>query len=283
MRERHTIREAAVTAAVWLSGLVVTAVFFWLLIDLLVRGLGPLTWEFLTTEPQDMGRRGGILPIIISTLLILAVCMAVTVPLGLGTAVFLSEYTSERRFFGRTIRRSLDVLAAVPSVVFGLFGSALFCRYMGMGYSILAGGLTLACMVLPIFIRAAEQGMRAVPHDLRLGAAGLGLSRWSTLTKVLIPSAMPMLIAAFVLGIGRALAETAALIFTSGVVTRMPESLMESGRAMSVHIYELSMGVAGADRNAYACALVLVGLLLLINLIAVWVGERSRKAWTNET
>ena len=159
----------------------------------------------------------------------------------------LSELTTDKTTFGRLVRRSLDVLAGVPSIVFGLFGNAFFCKTLHLGFSILSGGLTLACMVLPILIRATEEGFRSVPADLRPGAAALGLSRTSTLFRLLLPAAVPGLTVGLVLGIGRALAETAALIFTSGYVDRMPSSLTDSGRALSIHIYDLSMNVAGGS------------------------------------
>ena len=162
----------------------------------------------------------------------------------------------------------------MPSIVFGLFGNVFFCQTLGLGFSILSGGLTLACMVLPIFIRSTEEGFRAVPNDYRLGAAALGLSRTATLFQLLLPAAVPGLIVGLVLGVGRALAETAALIFTSGYVDRIPESLLDSGRSLSIHIYDLSMNVPGGDGNAYATALVLVTLLLVINGLASILAER---------
>jgi phosphate transport system permease protein len=253
--------------------LFVTAVFCWILGDIFWHGVGQLSWEFLTAEPQNAGRDGGIAPILVSTGLILAVCLAVSLPLGVGTAVLLAEFTSTESVFGRLIRRSLDVLAGVPSIVFGLFGNAFFSIKLGLGFSILSGGLTLACMVLPILIRSAEEGFRAVPPEYRLGAAALGLSRTTTLGKLLLPAATPGLVVGLVLGIGRAIAETAALIFTSGYVDRMPESLLDSGRSLSIHIFDLSMNVAGGDANAYASALVLLILLLLVNGIATWTAK----------
>ncbi|MFQ5742302.1 MAG: PstA family ABC transporter permease, partial [Acidobacteriota bacterium] len=185
----------------------------------------------------------------------------------------LAEFSSERSIFGRLIRRSLDVLAGVPSIVFGLFGNVLFCQILGFGFSILSGGLTLACMVLPILIRSTEAGFRAVPDEYRHASAALGLSRCSTLFKVLLPVAVPGLLVGLVLGIGRAIAETAALIFTSGYVDRMPESLLDSGRSLSVHIFDLAMNVPGADAYAYASALVLVSALLVINQSAAWLTD----------
>jgi len=259
---------------IWATAIVVSLTFGWILLDLLRHGLAHLSWAYLVESPSDAGRSGGIAPIIASTFLIVAVCMSIAVPIGIGTALLLAEYSVARSRFGRFVRRSLDALAAVPSIVFGLFGSTLFCIYLGMGFSILAGGLTLACMVLPIFIRTAEEGFRSVPDEYRRGAAALGISRSATLFKIIMPSAMPALVAGFVLGIGRALAETAALIFTSGYVDRMPESLFDSGRAMSVHIYDLAMNVPGGGKSAYRTALVLVAILLLINGSASWLMHR---------
>jgi len=261
------------TIIVWAIAAVVTAIFLWILSDIIWHGAGQISWEFLTAAPENAGRRGGIGPILVSTLLILGVCMAVSVPIGICTAVLLAEFTSSESFFGRLVRRSLDVLAGVPSIVFGLFGNAFFCNTLGLGFSILSGGLTLACMVLPILIRSTEEGFRAVPSHYRLSAAALGFSRTTTLWQLLLPAAVPGLVVGLVLGMARASAETAALIFTSGYVDRMPESLLDSGRALSIHIFDLSMNVSGGDSNAYASALVLLVLLLLINGTAAWLGE----------
>lgn len=261
------------TAIVWAVAGVVTATFLWLLGDILWHGASRISWEFLIAPPRNAGRAGGIGPILVSTALILGVCLVVSVPIGLGAAVFLAEFTRDEHLFGRLIRRSLDVLSGVPSIVFGLFGNAFFSNTLGLGFSILSGGLTLACMVLPILIRATEEGFRAVPADYRLSAAALGLSRTSTLVHLLLPAAAPGLVVGLILGIGRAMAETAALIFTSGSVDRMPASLLDSGRALSIHIFDLSMNVPGGDANAYASALVLVALLLVINSAASWTAE----------
>ncbi|MGB7440213.1 MAG: phosphate ABC transporter permease PstA [Coleofasciculaceae cyanobacterium] len=261
------------TILVWGIALLVSAVFFWIVADIVWHGAGQISWQFLISEPEKAGLEGGIGPILISTILILGVCLAVSLPLGIGTALLLAEFTPTEGIFGRLVRRSLDVLAGVPSIVFGLFGNAFFSKTLGLGFSILSGGLTLACMVLPILIRSAEEGFRAVPSEYRLGAAALGISRTATLWQLLLPAAAPGLVVGIVLGIGRAIAETAALIFTSGYVTRTPESLLDSGRSLSIHIYDLSMNVAGGDAKAYASALVLLVLLLLINGIALWLVE----------
>jgi phosphate transport system permease protein len=231
----------------------------------------PLSWDFLVSEPLKSGRAGGIGSILFSNVLILLVCMLVSMPISLGAAIYLSEFSPKQNYFGRIVRLSLDVLSATPSIVFGLFGNVLFCRVMGLGFSIASGGLTLACMVLPLMIRSAEQGLRMVSQDFRLGAAALGFSAKSTIFSILIPCAAPSLIAGFIVSLGRALAETAALIFTSGYVDRMPESIFDSGRSLSVHIFDLAMNVPGGDTNAYASTLTLVLLLFVINTVATLI------------
>lgn len=259
--------------AVWGVALFTTVVFFGLLADMFSHGFPLLSISFLTTEPLDSGRSGGIAPILVSTLLILMVALLAAIPLGLAVAVWLAEY-AKRGAFGRAVRLSLDVLSGVPSIVFGLFGNAFFSIFLGMGFSIVSGGLTLACMILPIFIRIAESGVSATPNDWRLSAAALGMTRTSVLWHVLLPAASPAITAGLMLGIGRATAETAALIFTSGYVDRMPESLSDSGRALAVHIYDLSMNVTGGDSAAYASALVLVMLIVVINALALLLSDR---------
>jgi phosphate transport system permease protein len=262
------------TAAVWSVAGAVTAVFLWILGDVVRHGAAQLSWRFLVSAPADAGRAGGIGPILVSTGFLLAVCLSASVPLGVGTAILLAEFSRGTGWLGRVVRRSLDVLAAVPSIVFGLFGNALFSLYLGFGFSVLAGGLTLACMVLPLLIRSMEEGLRAVPDDYRQAAAALGLSRTATLSRILLPAATPGLVVGLVLGVGRALAETAALLFTSGYVDRLPGSLLDSGRALSVHIYDLAMNVPGGTDSAYATALVLVGLLLTINVATFRLADR---------
>lgn len=262
------------TIIVWFAVLIVVATFLWLLTDLTVHGMAKINVSFLLSAPENAGRDGGIGPILVSTLLILGVALAATIPLGLGTAVYLSEYTDNGGPLARLIRMSLDVLAGVPSIVFGLFGNALFCVWLGLGLSILSGGLTLACMMLPIFIRSTEAGLSAVSQEWRRGAAALGITRAAALWHVLLPAAAPAMTAGLMLSVGRALAETAALIFTSGYVDRMPESLSDSGRALSVHIYDLSMNVTGGDESAYGAAVVLIVLLVVINSIAASLSDR---------
>ena len=266
---RQKIRDFCLQGLMYLAVLLVSAVFVWLLADLVQGGMAHLSWAFLTESPRDAGRSGGIASILVSTLLILLIALIAAVPLAWATAVLLAEFVPIDSRFGRIVRFSLYVLAGVPSIVFGLFGNAFFSIYLGFGFSILSGGLTLACMLLPILTSTAEAGMRAVPDAYRLSAAALGMTRTAALIHLIFPAAAPALAAGLLIGIGRALAETAALLFTSGYVDRMPGSLLDSGRALALHIFDLSMNVPGGDMPAYAAALVLVGLLLGINSLAM--------------
>ena len=261
----------------WSVAVGVVGLFAWLLGDLVRRGVHQLSFDFLVQPPTDAGRAGGISTILIGTLALLGVALRSALPIGLGTALLLSEVTRTDTAFGRLVRRSLDVLAGVPSIVFGLFGLAFFVQFLGWGWSILSGGMTLACMILSLFVRTIEESLRAVPQSMRQGAAALGLSEATELWHLTLPSATPGITACLVLSIGRALAETAALLFTTGAALRMPESVFDSVRALSHHIYLLAIEVPGGQDRGYAAAVVLVGLLLLINGNAVLLTRRFKK------
>lgn len=265
-RRGRDFSDDIATVLITFSVIVVASTFLWLFGDIVANGFSGISLEFLTDSPSRSGRSGGIGPILLSTFLILSVAMSVSLPLGIATAMYLSETQRTNIRLLPLVRQSLDILAGVPSIVFGLFGNALFCIYLDLGFSILSGGLTLACMVLPLLIRSAEEGFRSVPEEYRNAAAALAYSRTRTLFQVVLPAALPAIAVGIILGVGRALAETAALIFTSGYVDRTPESLLDSGRALSIHIYDLSMNVPGGNKNAYASALVLLALLFIINL-----------------
>jgi len=262
------------SAAVWLSAALVAAALLWIVGDLARLGLSQLSLEFIFSAPENAGRSGGIGPILVSTLLIIGVTLAVALPLGLIVAVWLAEFTRRENRLGNQIRLALDVMAGIPSIVFGLFGNAFFSIYLGMGFSILSGGLTLAIIILPVFIRTCEICLTAVDNSWRQGAQALGMTRTSAVWHILLPAAAPAITAGLILGIGRATAETAALIFTSGYVDRMPESLLDSGRALAVHIYDLSMNVTGGDPAAHASALLLIALIITFNLLAQGFSDR---------
>ncbi|QNA98172.1 PstA family ABC transporter permease [Massilia sp. Se16.2.3] len=264
-------------AALWLVVAAVAAAMLMPVIDIVIHGLPVLSWEFITENPRDADRSGGIASVLVSTALITGVSLAAAVPVAFGTAVLLSEYVPADGLLASLIRGSLDVLAGVPSVVFGLFGLTLLCRQLGLGYSIVAGGLTLACMILPTLTRTMYSAFDALGTQYRFAGSALGVSRMAILLYVSLPLALPAVTAGIVLGLTRALAETAVLLFTSGYSDRMPTSVFNSGRSISLHIYELATNVSGGDGAAYGSALVLIMLLGVASLCMHALSNRIQK------
>ncbi len=254
----------AIGALLLLAVLVPMGLMLW---SLLEQGAGLISVDFLLDDPRQAGRAGGIAALLVSTAWILAVCLLVAVPVGLGCALYLSEQVPAGTRRAQWLGGVLDMLAAVPSIVYGLFGYQFFAISLGLGFSILSGGLALALMVLPLMIRSAEQALRAVPLSYRQAGESLAISRWGWVRRILIPQAAPGIAVGIILSIGRALAETAVLLFTAGYVLRQPDSLFDSGRALSVHIYDLAMNVPGGMPRAAATGLVLVAMLIILNLL----------------
>jgi len=213
-----------------------------------------------------MGREGGIFSTIIGTLALTALALLVATPLGVGTAVFLREYTKEGRI-SRMIRFGTDCLAGVPSIIFGLFGFVFFVIYLNMGWSILSGGLTLATMILPTIICTAEEAIKTIPHTYREVSYSLGGTKWQTVIYAIIPNALPGIITGIILGIGRSIGETAAIILTAGSSLVMPTSLFSPIRTMAVHFYILAREGISMEM-AYGTGAVLILLVLLINTVA---------------
>tara|TARA_R110001606_G_scaffold399222_2_gene582424 strand:- start:78796 stop:79644 length:849 start_codon:yes stop_codon:yes gene_type:complete len=271
-------RDQLYALFIWTVALLVAAVPLMMLWDLLYQGVPQISLDFLLNDPLDAGRQGGVRSLLISTAWILGICLAVTLPLGLGCALYLNEFVLPGSRSAHWLGLSLDILSGVPSIIFGLFGYTLFAVYLGMGFSILSGGLSLACMVLPLFIRTAEQALRACPISYRQAAVALNISHQGFIRHILLPSASDGIAVAIILSTGRALAETAVLIFTAGYVTRLPDSMWDSGRSLSVHIYDLAMNVPGGMDNASATAIVLVALIIVINSSVLFLIKR----WKNK-
>ena len=238
----------------------------------LEKGLPVVSFSFLFSMPKDMGRAGGILPTLVGTLLLPLLAIAIALPLGVGTAVYLTEYTRETRLT-RIIRFGTDCLAGIPSIIFGLFGFIFFVTTLKLGWSLLSGGLTLAIMVLPTIIRTSEEAIRAVPRAWREVSFSLGATRWETVTKVVLPNALPGIVTGVMLSVGRSIGETAAVIFTAGSSLRMPHSVFDSVRTMAVHFYIMAReGIS--NENAYGTAAVLVISVLLVNTLTYWLMHR---------
>jgi len=247
-------------------------VLVFIIVFVLSKGLPGINAEFLFSAPKDMGRAGGILPTLVGTVLLPLMAIAIALPLGVGTAVYLTEYTRETRLT-RVLRFGTDCLAGIPSIIFGLFGFIFFVVMLKMGWCLLSGGLTLAIMVLPTIIRTSEEAIRSVPNAYREVSFSLGATRWETVLKVVLPNALPGIVTGVMLGIGRSIGETAAVIFTAGSALRMPASAFDSVRTMSVHFYILAReGIS--NEKAYATAAVLIISVLLVNLAAYGMMHR---------
>ena len=268
------LTEQLMRLILWCIALLVAVVPIAMFYELLTQGLSHLSWTFIFSEPLKSGREGGVAPILFSTALILIICLSVVIPMGLSCALYITEICDRNSVIGKWLSHSLDILGGVPSIVFGLFGYVFFAQVLSLGFSILTGGLTLACMALPLFIRLCEQALLNSPVSYRQAAQALNLSHSGYILHILLPSASSGIAAATIIATGRALAETAVLIFTAGYASRYPESIMDSGRALSVHIYDLAMNVAGGTAPAAATALVLVTLLIIINISARYFSKR---------
>jgi len=235
---------------------------------ILVKGIGNINLEFLFSFPEDMGRHGGIYPTIIGTIMLVILSILFATPLGVGTAIFLTEYTKET-ILTKIIRFGVESLAGIPSILYGLFGFIFFVIKLKMGWSILSGVLTIAIMILPTIIRTSEEAIKAVPKNFRIVSYSLGATKWETVIKVVLPSATPGILTGIMLSVGRAVGETVAVIFTMGSSLRLPTSIMDSGRTMAVHFYILAREGISMEK-AYATALVLVLSILLINIVAYY-------------
>ena len=249
------------------------------------RGLPAISWEFITAGPKDSMTAGGIFPAIMGTIYLCLGALLVALPLGIASAVYLSEYARPGRLTS-IIRLGINNLAGVPSVVFGLFGLAFFVVFLGWGVSILSGACTLGVLTLPLVIGTSEEALRNVPATYREASLGLGATKWQTIHKVLLPSALPGILTGSILGLSRAAGETAAIMFTAAVFFRpnLPASPLDSVMALPYHIYVLATAGTDIDKTQplqYGTALVLIVLVLAMNFAAIRLRSRMWRKWFN--
>ena len=259
----------------------IVLVIAYIIFDIVWNGIGAISWEFLTGFPKKSGAEGGILPAIVGTFYLVFGTIAVALPLGMASAIYLSEYAKQGRF-NRIVRLAIVTLAGVPSIVFGLFGLGLFVIFLKFGTSIIAGSLTLACMILPTIIVASEEALRAVPQSLREGSLALGATKWETIYKNVLPYAVPGMMTGSILGIGRAAGETAPILLTVAAfyLPKLPTSMFDQVMALPYHLYVLATQHPAADLvrpMQYGTALVLLALVLAVNLVAILIRSRYRK------
>lgn len=277
-RLSQKVIEKLAFAAVIAATLIVLAILAIILGDIIINGLPALSWDFLTQSPSNMGRSGGIFPAIVGTLYLVTGAILIALPIGIGAAIYLVEYTRENRIT-QLIRTGVDLLNGTPSIVFGLFGLAFIVLYLKVGVSLLAGMITLALMVLPTIIRTTEESLKNIPQSLREGSLALGATQWQTIKNVVIPPAVPGIVTGAILSIGRAAGETAPIMFTAVVFSSrfLPNSLFEPVMALPYHLFILSTNVPGASTNKYGTALVLLIIVVAFYTVAILIRNHYTK------
>ncbi len=241
---------------------------------ILYNGLGKLSIGFIFSSPQE----GGIYPMVVTTAYVVITAMAIALPVGIITALYTTEY-SRNSPGTRYIRLAIETLAGIPSILYGLFGLMLFSRVLGFGQSIIAGGLTLSIMILPVIIRTTEESLKAIPRSFREGSLALGTTQWQTVYRVVLPSALPGILTASILSIGRVVGEAAPVLLTVGIARNLPRSIFQSGRTLTIHLYYLTKEAIRPDdfEIAFAAAAVLVLFIIVVNTAARYTAAGYKK------
>jgi phosphate transport system permease protein len=265
---------------IWGSAILTFAALAWILIYIISKGITHIDWEFLSTIYRPSKDKTGILPMIISTLYIIIVTVIISTPIGICSAIYLVEYSKPGRVVN-LIRFATETLSGIPSIIYGLFGLIFFVTFLGFRYSILAGSLTLSIMVLPTIIRTTEEALKTVPVSYREGSFALGASKLTTISRVILPSAIPGILTAVILSIGRIVGETAAVYLTAGFVPNIPSSIMKSGRTLSVHLYTLAKEGISFEQ-AFATATILILIVAVINFAATRIARGLKRITTSD-
>jgi len=279
---RQQTQKIAMTVITAVAFLVILPIIF--VIGFLVyNGIGALSWEFLSQPPRNGMTEGGLLPAILGTIFLTLGTAVAAIPLGIGAAIYLSEYAGNNRLT-RTIRLAIVNLAGIPSIVYGLFGLGAFVLFLNFGTSILAGSLTLGLMTLPVLISTAEEAIRSVPADFRTVSLSLGATRWQTIRHQVLPHALPGIITGIILGLSRAAGETAPILFTVAAfyLPELPNSVFDQAMALPYHLFVISTQVPGMPLQIqYGTALVLLLIVLSLTLVATVFRTimRRRREW----
>ena len=259
----------------WASGIFTVILLLIIIGYILYKGLPVVNMSFIFSDPIDSGKSGGIFPMIVSSLYVTFVAVIIATPLGVGAAVYLSEYAGENNLV-KLIRFGAETLASIPSIVYGLFGLAFFVVYLGLGWCVLSGGLILAIMALPTILQVSEVSLEAVPSSYREGSLAIGATKWQTISNVVLPAAVPGITTGVILGLARAISEAAAIMFAVGAALSVPISLFDPARPLPLHLYILATEGISLD-NAYGTAAVLVIIVLLITIVTNTLVERYSK------
>ncbi len=262
-------KEKIINAALWMAAFSTVIVLVSIIGYIFIKGMGNISWEFLTDRPRRMGAEGGVFPVIVGTFYFVFLTLAMAAPIGIGAAVYLNEYTKDS-FVSKTIRFGTELLAGVPSIIFGLFGYVFFViilRPYTNGWSLISGALTATCMILPTIIRTAEEALKTVPQSYREGSLALGANKWETIYKIILPTAAPGILTGIILGAGRAIGETAALLYTLGGSLLPPETIFHGTRTLSMHLYMVAMET-GRFEVAFGSGVLLIITIFIINTMA---------------
>jgi phosphate transport system permease protein len=271
---KSKLQSIVLRCAVYLSTILTAGTLLCLVIYILVKGIPHLSVDLFSFNYTS--ENVSLFPALINTITITLLSLLIAIPLGIFSALYLVEYAKRGNKIVGVVRITAETLAGIPSIVYGLFGFLLFVITLGFGYSLLAGALTLAIMILPVIMRTTEEALISVPDSYREGSFGLGAGKLRTIFKIVLPSAMPGILAGIVLSVGRIVGETAALIYTAGSVAQIPDNLMGSGRTLSIHLYAL--WTEGLNtKQSYATAVVLLIIVIGLNALSAFVAKRLRK------
>jgi phosphate transport system permease protein len=276
--KRQDMDKLAVRLITATAGLVIVPTIL-VIIFIIINGASVISWEFLTAPPRNGMREGGIMPALLGTIILTLGTALVSMPLGIGAAIYLAEYASDNRLT-RWVRLAIVNLAGIPSIVYGLFGLGAFVLFMNFGTSILAGSLTLGLLTLPVVVSASEEAILGVPQQFRLVSLSLGATRWQTIRHQVLPHALPGIITGVILGLGRAAGETAPILFTVAAfyLPELPQSIFDQTMALPYHLFVISTQVPGMPLSIqYGTALVLLMLILSMTLVATIFRTRMRR------
>lgn len=267
--------QKIMNVVLWGVGLLAIVILIIIIGYILYNGLPQFSLEFIFGNPVGSGESGGIWPMIVSTFYVTFIALIVATPLGVLAAIWLAEYAGESTLV-KAIRFAAETLASIPSIVFGLFGLTFFVVFLQMGFSVLSGGLTLALMAIPTILRTAEVSIEAVPQSYKEGSLALGASKWQTIYRVVIPAAIPGITTGIILGMARAIEETAAILYTVGAALAIPMSIWDPARPLPLHLYILATEGVSLP-NAYGTAAVLVLIILIITISTNYLVEKYTK------
>lgn len=276
MAEKTKLFDLIMYILVIFFTLLTVGFIIWIVGFIIIKGIPNISWSFLTSDYYSDDK--GILPMLVNTVSMVLLTLLVSVPVGISAAIYLVEYAREGLIV-RIIRFTTETLAGIPSIVYGLFGMVFFVTILKFSWSLLSGALTLSVIVLPTIIRTTEESLKTVPIEYKEGSLALGATKLVTIVKVILPVALPGIISAVILSIGRIVGETAALIFTSGMVPKIADSIMNSGRTLSLHLYQLTREGTSLDQ-AYGTAFILLIVVLIINFLSNIMGRLIKRKST---